>query len=374
MKWIITADLHCYNSHLYSLPVYNGVPLPGELEFLREKPYWHLLTDRMIDSLRILHHIYSLADRGGIERIYHLGDLFHKKTPGIALAVMIDVLNEFAHCFADVEFFLLPGNHDAFKAWSYLSALVTPRAITLLSNPQVERVNKVEVYAIPYTARMSDWNDTLGILLASESKKGTRQMLLFHQDVLGVQLPSGHELKSGVDLDNITRYFDVWFAGHIHVHNPTMRGACVGSALPINFTDAGADHGYILFDPVSCHWQFKPFPEELIPGFSRTSLGDIKRVSKLRIPSGTEYLWVDVLDPKAKRTHMDRIKSELEKFMRYVYVTQPSQVVVKGSAKMGAKEKKKMFIDKRYAIAEWAKEKGLDPEIGLEIYDQVSSA
>ena len=61
MKWIITADLHCYNSHLYSLPVYNGVPLPGELEFLREKPYWHLLTDRMIDSLRILHHIYSLA-------------------------------------------------------------------------------------------------------------------------------------------------------------------------------------------------------------------------------------------------------------------------------------------------------------------------
>ena len=268
MKILFASDLHSHNSHLYSLPIDVDMSLPTELEFLKQKSYWNLLTDRMLDSLIILHYIYSIAAKIKADRIYHLGDLFHKKTPGLALAVMVDVLNKLNGAFG-IELYLLPGNHDSFKAWSYLSALVRPGAIVLLGSPQAEvvRLSKLQICSLPYTARIPEWYGWLSKVVPESSR--LKVLLLFHQDILNFQLSSGHRLQSGVDLGRIANLVDVWFSGHIHKHAFLGRGVCVGSALPINFTDAGSDHGCVVYDSSRHHWEFKTFPKDLVPGFAR---------------------------------------------------------------------------------------------------------
>ncbi len=198
-------------------------------------------SDRLRDVADILRQTGVECRASGIEDLYILGDLFDQKHPdGATLVSTSQVLRELADSGVRVN--ILPGNHDAVDrdgrlyTLQFYEALKVP-GIKVLGHEAIEIQPGLCLQALPWLP------DSRALRRMREMDKGgpnDRNILLFHQSVVGAVGDSGWECDDGLPSDAHDG-FDFALSGHYHMPQKHDWGIYLGSPLQMKFSDDNVD-------------------------------------------------------------------------------------------------------------------------------------
>ncbi len=248
--------------------------------------------ERLAEQEQVWRDTLALARDRRCDALLHAGDLFDGRRPGpdVMLAAERPLVEHQVEGGCTV--YLIAGNHDvpSQDGPCGLDVLAEAGLIELARTPRTWHLGgtacPVEVCALPWTplSRLIATNggDTpredlavLAVELLVETARGMRdatknQILLAHWSVSGTSLPNGLPVDSvgGVVLpmDDLAAIgFGAIVAGHIHrggQYGDTF--IYVGSPQPLDFGEAGDDHGCWLIEPEAMYpeerWKFEPLP------------------------------------------------------------------------------------------------------------------
>lgn len=247
MRILIFSDLHAHAFKPYSTILNNG------------------LNSRLNDTLIVLDEIISACQVYQVDLVLFGGDLFHQRTP-ITVSTFNAVHEKIAKLRLTVpRVGLLKGNHDQTNRSGTINSIDTFNAIVdVFSTPQwatyTTPVDKINILCLPYLDKRKEIQETIKKLL-SEPKDGPK-MLLGHVDINGGVTGSDIVLTSN-DMPQLTELepesFSQMFFGHFHKHQKLYTNAhYVGSTHQNNWSDAGQDRGFML-------WDTEKGPPEFIP-------------------------------------------------------------------------------------------------------------
>ncbi len=213
----------------------------------------------------------KLARDERCDALLHAGDLFdgRRPWPDVMLAAERPLVDHQVQGGCTV--YAIAGNHDvpSQDGPCGLNVLAEAGLIELAREPRTWQVGDLDVCALPWTplsrlAAADDGNSDRGELAALaadlllETARGLRnprrnQILLGHWAVSQTYLPSGLDVGSlsGVVLpmDDIAGLWSGQIVfGHIHRYQCSSDFFYVGSPQPLDFGEAGYDHGCLLLE------------------------------------------------------------------------------------------------------------------------------
>lgn len=194
-------------------------------------------SDRLEDVCSVLRQAATRCLEEGVEGLYILGDLFDKKHPdGATLVAASRVLREMADQGLAVN--ILPGNHDAVDrdgrlyTLQFLDALKVP-GIRVLGHEAIEVASGVRLHALPW---LPDSRALKRMREMDKGCEGDRNILLFHQSVVGAIGDTGWVSDEGLPTDAHDG-FDLGLSGHYHKPQKHPWGIYLGSPLQFRFSD-----------------------------------------------------------------------------------------------------------------------------------------
>ena len=305
--------------------------------------------DRLNDCLQVLDWVFKTAVKNKCKYLFFLGDLFHERSK-------IDVMN-YLKCFevimkhmiedaADLDFYLLVGNHDMYHRTRWDVNSVKPISAIprchVVAQPTTMTFGESVVDWMPYT---EDQIRDLDKLKKSKAEAGSAyHLLLGHMAVHGAQTNLLYGLKSDViaEFDNDmlpvdAKVFDPWrrtLLGHYHgAQHLGDKVEYIGSPLQLSYGEAfQKKHVLILnlatlkgeyventFSPKHLIVTTKDVEDEnytLDGNFVRVGYDDMSEIDRLnlrrKITQDHKVLSLD-FRPKDKKTEQDQTVIEESK-------------------------------------------------------------
>lgn len=184
-----------------------------------------MLSNRMSDFLDSLYQVTELAETHSVDRIIHLGDVYHKRLPH-------------------------PKEQEAFRMW--LKSLPCPIDILIGNhdeNLDTHTLNELEIF------------DSIGVKIIQPPtilEQDGMRIYLDHCLVEGAKLgPSNMTLNLSTAIPKnrlLSKKCDMYFLGHIHkyqVVNQSPLIMYVGSVERVDFAERNEDKGVILLDTLT---------------------------------------------------------------------------------------------------------------------------
>ncbi len=207
----------------------------------------------------ILNLIYEQAVREDIDAVLIAGDVYDKTVPPVGASVLFDeFLTRLAD--ADIEVFVISGNHDSAGRLCFGASLMQKRGVHI-SRPYggavtpvtvQDEYGEIDIYLLPYI-RPSDvrdahegceattFADAVGYAIDNMNvKTEKRNVILTHQFLLGASMSGSEETVTvgGTDAVPVSLYnsFDYVAAGHIHSPQQVSRPSVRYSGTPLAYS------------------------------------------------------------------------------------------------------------------------------------------
>ena len=279
--FLITADHHC---HAW---LEGGEPVKG-------------INGRIQDFLDATDFLFRYATVHEVEKIYHLGDVYHlkKNVPVDAYNLLWERYRDFMYQGDEgwtPELHFVAGNHDREDDRREVVTILPYQTFsTVHVEPEVD--DKARIVYVPWLYDQSRVRTFLKDLPKKEYK-----MLLFHGEIDGAHVgPTDYILKSKMTDEVLgSKRFGAVFAGHLH-RRQYLRGVWYpGSLVPKDFGELERDKGFLHVLPSG---EVKvvevPSPSFLVYQFGKP-LGD-RQIEKLvkEIPGNlVRIVTSEALDP-----------------------------------------------------------------------------
>lgn len=223
-------------------------------------------SQRLTISLDAAAVIVRKAKSLGVPILF-TGDFFH--TPKSISTEVHSIIHSWLNHYvtqAQVNFIAIDGNHDlsqkntlANESPSHLRAFQPKAFFHRLSNQwfKILKPNggtKLQVWGIPYYDYESDWFKAIrASTKESKTEKADYRILLLHGNAPGAKVPHGFEVESNLDLDYLSKRWDLVLMGHIHKPQLLRPNICmVGSPIHQTSGDAGTEMGYwIIYEDLT---------------------------------------------------------------------------------------------------------------------------
>lgn len=186
-----------------------------------------------------LDKVVAYCRKADIKNVFQLGDVFDHPYPD---QKSIKEFLEFLHKNADLNFYIIAGNHDysnvrtnSLEIGSFLTDVNLINNVRIFTKPQHLLIEGIDVFFAPYPTHKK-----------FESLVGTPCLCLGHFEVKGAKHDSGQLIKNGVSSEELHEE-DSWILGHLHrqqrisdkiYYTGTMLQYNFGEPLPKGFVVA----------------------------------------------------------------------------------------------------------------------------------------
>ena len=208
----------------------------------------------------IFQQTIDLCKKQRIQTIFHLGDFFHSRE-----AQPLQVLLEAKEIFmmlknSNIEFYIIPGNHDKVFLESENSYLdVFNNDCILLSKETYQDFDGLRIHFLPYFKENGSYLERLNNLSQSVDKEKIN-ILLTHIAINNVQNNDGSPVECEVKQE-LFKVYDKVFVGHYHNAQSQGNIFYIGSSHQSNFGEDNLKGFTILFSDCSHKFIKSKFPE-----------------------------------------------------------------------------------------------------------------
>lgn len=198
--------------------------------------------------------------------ILFTGDFFH--TPKSIGTDLHSIIHSWVNHYISekgLTFIAIDGNHDLSQkntllnqSPSHLSAFQSKPGFHRLDNKWVKQLKPgsthLLVCGVPYYDYESDWIKAIKeITKQNKGEECCYRILLLHGNAPGAKVPHGFEVESNLNLDYLSKHWDLVLMGHIHKPQKLRDNIyMVGSPIHQTSGDAGTEMGYwIVYSDLS---------------------------------------------------------------------------------------------------------------------------
>ncbi len=210
----------------------------------------HLRQDYQ-ERFSALDNLLNALKEDSIHTLFIAGDLFDREDQNYSF------FDEFAKDWPEIEFFIIPGNHDPALEQKHFVA----RNIHVLSEPQIIRIKDVHFVVLPFRFGLS--MDEVLAELFNRTPVPERWVLLAHGDyITGTRTPNPYE--PGIYMPLTAQAIEKFNPVRVvlgHIHKPLGSGQLgrvfyPGSLCGLDINETGP-RGYIVLQlpQLQLHWQ-----------------------------------------------------------------------------------------------------------------------
>lgn len=208
-------------------------------------------NDRLFDlyQKKIWREFWSILECQGINRVYHLGDVFHNRKELEIRAAMRAHQHFFNEAVArDIEVVCIVGNHDTYyKTTSKPNSLqltVDEQRHTVLTFPEFHYVNSTKFLLVPWI-NQSNRKEIMEVMLAAQS---ACPVAMGHFEFAGFELHKGY-LSSGLNrFDPQFAGFNQIYSGHFHERMQIGNIQYIGAMSQYDWSDFNRERGFNIYD------------------------------------------------------------------------------------------------------------------------------
>lgn len=211
-------------------------------------------STRLENQIASVNWVERLAESRGCAKIISLGDFFDKA----------ELNSEEVTALSDVEWSssiphtFIVGNHEISIGNSEYSTAHTfcMRQATVISEPEKEYYDDLELCYLPYTSNAKTLNEYFGEMEVS------RRVVFSHNDIAGVQFGM-YVSKDGIPLKSIETECDLFLNGHLHNRSDIgLHAGNIGNLTGQNFSEDAHiyDHCAVILDTDTLKCEFVENP------------------------------------------------------------------------------------------------------------------
>jgi DNA repair exonuclease SbcCD nuclease subunit len=195
-------------------------------------------SDRLRDALGCLEQAAAACLELGVTQLYILGDLYDQKHPdGATLVHTSKTLRDIAD--KGLEVLILPGNHDAVDrdgrmyTLMFYGSLRVP-GVRVLGHESIEVTPGTLLHAVPW---LPERRAAERIKALDKGASSDRNVLLFHQSVIGAVGDTGWVSDEGLEAGRVADGLDLALSGHYHRPQAHSWGRYLGAPMHMRFGD-----------------------------------------------------------------------------------------------------------------------------------------
>lgn len=241
----------------------------------------HLNKDNSELVKDIFFQLISICDKYKVNKIFCGGDVFTNRS-GQPLSCLttwrtiLQVLSDY-----DIEFHVIPGNHDKTDSDSELSYLdvFNENCFYLHSKEDIVKIGSCVIGFMPFFTE-DEWIKRFDLLNKKINKyEDKNKILITHIAVDGVKNNDGSSVNSSIT-PSLFKNWDKVFVGHYHNASKLSKKIIyTGSAYQNNFGETIDDKGFtVLYDDGSTEFEPSKFPKFIKEVVDATDKEEIRKL------------------------------------------------------------------------------------------------